>query len=264
MFVVMKRVFIAMAFVLAALCVQPVVVCAQVTKRFSRAAVDSLLNPTLHPDADKFIAFDAVTEDIGNINESDSARTVHFTFHNVGGKPLTITRVTTHCGCTAAAFSSQPVAAGDSSVITVKYNPKGRAGTIDTNAFVYAGGAGSRPVAKLTILGNVINNDEWSHLPYAMGSLRLKRVKVFFKAGRTVARIPCANAGREPLKLGSQLLPPYAAFATEPAVLQPGEEGDIVIGIDAAKVGDAKGFSLLVDGVAGGISSRTIKAIIEK
>lgn len=264
MFVVMKRVFIAMAFVLAALCVQPVVVRAQVTKRLSRAAVDSLLNPTLHPDAHKIIAFDAVTKDIGDINESDSARTVRFAFCNVSDKPLTIARVTTHCGCTAAAFSKQPVAVGDSSVITVKYNPNGRAGTIDTNAFVYVCGAGSRPVAKLTILGNVVNDDEWSHLPYAMGSLRLKRVKVAFKAGRTVARIPCANVGREPLKLGSQLLPPYATFTTEPTVLQPGEEGDIVIGIDAAKVGDAKSFSLLVDGVAGGISSRTIKAIIEK
>lgn len=260
----MKRVFIAMALVFAALSLQPALVRAQVTKRLSRAAVDSLLNPALSPDADKIIAFDAVTKDIGDIKESDSVRTVRFTFRNVSGKPLTITRVTTHCGCTVASFGKQPVPAGDSSVITVQYNPKGRAGTIDTNAFVYVCGAGSRPVAKLTILGNVVNDDEWSHLPYAMGSLRLKRVKVAFKAGRTMARIPCANVGRAPLTLSSRLLPSYATFTTEPAVLQPGGEGDIVIGIDAAKAGSAKNFSVLVDGVEGGISSRTIKAIIEK
>lgn len=260
----MKRVFIAMALVFAALSLQPALVRAQVTKRLSRAAVDSLLNPALSPEADKIIAFDAVTKDIGDIKESDSVRTVRFTFRNVSGKPLTITRITTHCGCTAASFGKQPVAAGDSSVITVQYNPKGRAGTIDTNAFVYVCGAGSRPVAKLTILGNVVNDDEWSHLPYAMGSLRLKRVKVAFKAGRTVARIPCANVGRAPLALSSRLLPSYATFTTEPAVLQPGGEGDIVIGIDAAEAGTAKNFSVLVDGVEGGISSRTIKAIIEK
>lgn len=260
----MKRVFTAVVLVLAAAWLLPAPLCAQVAKRLSRAAVDSLLNPTLCPDADKIVAFDAVTKEIGDINESDSARTVRFAFCNVSDKPLTIARVTTHCGCTAASFGSTPVAAGDSAVITIKYNPKGRAGTIDTNAFVYVADAGSRPVAKLTILGNIIDDNEWSHLPCAVGSLRLKRTKIAFKAGRTVARIPCANVGRSPLKLSSQLLPVYATFATEPAVLQPGEEGDLIIGIDVAKKGPAKGFSVVIDGVEGAISSRTIKAIIEE
>lgn len=242
----------------------PASLSAQVRRFSSRATMDSILNPALYSDAHKIIAFDAVTKDIGDINESDSARTVRFAFRNVSGKPVTITRVTTHCGCTSASLSKHSVAAGDTSVVSVKYNPKGRVGTIDTNAFVYADCAGSRPVAKLTILGNVINDDEWSHLPYAMGSLRLKRTKIGFKAGRTVARIPCANAGREPLNLKSLMLPAYATFVTEPAVLQSGEEGDMIISVDIVKAGTAKSFSVLVDGVEGSISSRTIKAIIEK
>ena len=74
-----------MALVFAALSLQPALVRAQVTKRLSRAAVDSLLNPALSPEADKIIAFDAVTKDIGDIKESDSVRTVRFTFRNVSG-----------------------------------------------------------------------------------------------------------------------------------------------------------------------------------
>ncbi len=260
----MKRVFVVSVFLLAAAFVLPAAVCAQVTKRPSRAAMDSLLNPALAPNAAKIVRFDKIKENIGLINESDSARTVLFAFRNVSDKAVSITRVTTHCGCTAAAYEKGPVAPGATSVIAVRYNPKGRAGTIDTNAFVYTSCSGNKPVAKLTILGVVVDNDEWSHLPCVMGALRLKRTTVSFAGGRTIARIPCANTGCcKPLELKARLLPSYACFSTEPQLLQPGEEGDIVISIDSTAAGTAKRFSLLIDGVEGDISSRTIKAIIE-
>lgn len=259
----MRRVSIVVALLCVATFLLPATVCAQVTKRPSRAALDSLLNPSLFSDAHKILAFDKVKENIGTINESDSARTLQFAFRNISGKAVKITRVSTHCGCTVATFPSEPVAAGDSSVISVRYNPKGRVGTIDTNAFVYADCAGSRPVAKLTILGSVIDNNEWGHLPCIMGTLRLKRTKVSFAGGRTVARIPCANVGSKPLKLSARLLPSYATFTTEPQVLQASEEGDIVITIDTDRAGAASRFSVVVDGVEGSISSRTIKAIVE-
>lgn len=259
----MRRGFVVVSFILATALLLPATICAQAKKRPSRAAMDSLLNPTLSPDATKIVRFDKIKENIGLINESDSARTVLFTFRNVSDKVISIARVTTHCGCTAATYEKGPIAPGASSVIAVRYNPKGRAGTIDTNAFVYVDCAGSRPVAKLTITGNVIDESEWSHLPCIMGSLRLKRTRVSFERGRNEARIPCANAGDKPLKLSALMLPPYATFATEPQLLQPGEEGDIVISIKAGEVGAAKRFSIIVDGVEGSISSRTIKAMIE-
>lgn len=259
----MKGVSIVFVFLLAAAFALPATVCAQVTKRPSRAAMDSLLNPTLSPDAEKILLFERVKKCIGTINEKDSARVVLFPFRNVSGKAVKITRVNTHCGCTAATFQTETIAPAASSAIAIRYNPKGRAGTIDTNAFVYVDCAGSRPVAKLTITGNVIDESEWSHLPCIMGSLRLKRTRVSFERGRNEARIPCANTGDKPLKLSALMLPPYATFATEPQLLQPGEEGDIVISIKAGEVGAAKRFSIIVDGVEGSISSRTIKAMIE-
>lgn len=260
----MKGVSIVFVFLLAAAFALPATVCAQVTKRPSRAAMDSLLNPTLAPNATKIVRFDKIKENIGLINESDSARTVLFTFRNVSDKVISIARVTTHCGCTAATYEKGPIAPGASSVIAVRYNPKGRAGTIDTNAFVYTSCCGSKPVAKLTILGVVADDDEWSHLPCIMGVLRLKRTTVSFANGRTVACIPCVNTDCcKALELKARLLPSYASFSTEPQVLQPGEEGDIVISIDSTAADAAKRFSLLVDGVEGSISSRTIKAMIE-
>ena len=256
-----------MQYMLAVLlfCVCPATVVAQVVKaRPTRAAVDSLLRPSLHKG--KVLQFDKIKEDMGTLHESDTARVVVFTFTNVSDTAVTITDVTTHCGCTAAEFPQTPILAGASSEIVIKYNPKGREGTVDTGAFVYTSLTGRRPVAKLTLLGNVVDDEEWSHLPYVAGDLRFKRKQVVFKNGRLVSRIPCANVGTKPLKLYSEFLPGYATFATEPQVLQPGEEGDMVISItpDALqKAAGASKFFVVVSGVEGNPSSRTIKAIIE-
>lgn len=259
----MKREFIAWSIAVAVVLMLPSLLCAQVTRRVSRVAMDSLLNPSLRSDADKILLFDNATQNIGTLAESDSPRIVRFAFRNVSDQAVTIARVTTHCGCTMATAPQGPVEVGGTAVITVKYNPKGRSGTIDTNAFVYLAGDSLRPVAKLTILGNVVDDNEWSHLPCVMGDLRLKRTKIAFKNGRTVARIPCANVGTKAVELSAKILPAYAAFATEPQIIQPGEEGDIIITINAAETGAAKCFSVVVDGVKGSISSRTISAVIE-
>ena len=247
---------VVVLFVLPQLC------CAQSARM--RAAADTLLNPALHPSAAKILSFDKKSENIGTIYESDAARDVVFTFTNVSNTPVTITKVTTHCGCTAASHNAQPVPPGGKSQVVVTYNPKGRSGTVDTDAFVYTSATGNKPVARLTILGNVVDTDEWSHLPCAMGSLRLKRTKVLLAKGRSEARIPCANVGKTPLELKAIGLPGYAAFRVEPLVMQPGEEGDIVIAVDAVKALGKGRFAIVVDGVAGNISSRTIKVTIEE
>ena len=228
-----------------------------------REAADSLLNPTLHAGAETILLFEKKSENLGVIYESDSVREVRFTFTNRSNGPVTLTNVTTHCGCTAARFTKELVAPGEKGYVVVSYNPKGRLGTIDTDAFVYCSATGRRPVAKLTLLGTVINTDEWNHLPVTMGALKLKRKKVSFKKGITQARIPCANVGTAVLELSAALLPQYATFAVEPALLHPGEEGDIVITIDKEKAGSAKAFSFMVEGVGGKATARVIKATIE-
>ena len=243
---------------------------AQENRLLSREALDSLMSPQVMPNGDRVLAFETLQKDFGVIYEDGSPLAVDYHFVNVSSKPVVITRITTNCGCTVAEIGDSVVAPGKRSVIRVKFNPRRRSGTVDTNSFVYTSLSDKEPVAKLTLLGNVIDNDEWNHLPCRMGTLKLKRKEVVFepvKAGTAPQlRIPCANVGTAPLRLSSVLLPSFAAFSTEPLEIAPGEEGDIIITIngDMLPSNAPRSFNVVVDGVRGRISDRIIKVKLEK
>ena len=243
---------------------------AQENRLMSREALDSLMSPKVMPGGDKVLAFEALQKDFGVIYEDGSPLAVDYRFVNVSSKPVSITRITTNCGCTVAEIGDSLVSPGEKGVIAILFNPRRRSGTVDTNTFIYTSLSNMEPVAKLTLLGNVIDNDEWNHLPCRMGSLKLKRKEVAFepvKAGtKPQLRIPCANVGTKPLLLSSELLPAFASFATEPQEIAPGEEGDIVITIngDMLPPKTPRSFSVVVDGIEGRISDRTLKVKLEK
>lgn len=266
----MKRRILHILFLFLFLLAGNVVSVAQEKRIMSRQALDSLMSPKLMQGGDKVLRFETLQKDFGVVYEDGSPITVDFPFVNVSGKPVNITRITTNCGCTVAEVVDSLIAPGGKGVIRIKFNPRKRSGTVDTNSFVYTSLNGKEPVAKLTLLGNVIDNDEWSHLPLRMGALKLKRKDVVFepvKAGMSPQqRIPCANVGTRPLRLSSALLPSFATFSTEPAEIAPGEEGDIVITIngDMLPPNAPRSFSVVVDGVAGRISDRTLNVKLEK
>ena len=84
--------------------------------------------------------------------------------------------------------------------------------------------------------------------------------------GRPSVRIACANSGDKPLRLSASMLPAYASFRTEPEVIAPGTEADIVVTIDMAKLpkrGDLR-FPMLIEGIKGRPSERMIYVKIEK
>lgn len=243
---------------------------AQENRLMSREALDSLMSPKVMTGGDAVLRFDTPLQDFGVIYETDSPLAVEYHFVNVSSKPVSITRITTNCGCTVAEIGDSLVSPGEKGTIRIRFNPRRRSGTVDTNSFVYTSLSSKEPVAKLTLLGNVIDNDEWNHLPCRMGMLKLKRKEVFFepvKAGTAPQqRIPCANVGIVPLTLSSKLLPSFVSFGTEPAEIAPGEEGDIVITIngDMLPPNAPRSFSVVVDGVNGRISDRTINVKLEK
>ena len=247
-----------------------VVSVAQEKKILSREALDSLMSPKLMRDADNVLRFDTLQKNFGVVYEDGSPLAVEYHFANVSSKPVTITRITTNCGCTVAEIADSLLSPGEKGRITIKFNPRRRSGTVDTNSFVYTSLSDKEPVAKLTLLGNVIDNDEWNHLPFGMGTLKLKRKEVVFepvKAGMLPQqRIPCANVGTKPLRLSSVLLPSYVTFTTEPAEIAPGEEGDIVITVngDMLPPNAPRNFSIVVDGVSGRVSDRTLNVKLEK
>ena len=243
---------------------------AQENRLMSREALDSLMSPKVMTGGDAVLRFDTPLQDFGVIYETDSPLAVEYHFVNVSSKPVSITRITTNCGCTVAEIGDSLVSPGEKGTIRIKFNPRRRSGTVDTNSFVYTSLSSKEPVAKLTLLGNVIDNDEWNHLPCRMGMLKLKRKEVVFepvKAGTSPQqRIPCANVGTVPLRLSSELLPAFASFSTEPVEIAPGEEGDIVITIngDVLPPNAPRRFYVVVDGVDGRISDRTLNVKLEK
>ena len=246
-------------------------------KRLSREAIDSIRNIKVVENGDSILAFTIKTVDFGTIYESDSTKTFSFQFRNVAKEGIVLQNIGANCGCIYSFCEKYEYEPGEEGLLQIKFNPKGRSGTVDKNIFVYAMTAkdffsdidGERKspmlVAKLTLLGNVVDLNEWRHLPVVMGDLRLKHKSVLFepiKPGTSPQmRIMCANVGTSPLSLSSRLLPEFVTFATEPSEIAPGEEGDIVITIDGDKLpkGGNNKYSILVDGVKGRISDRTIE-----
>ena len=243
---------------------------AQDARIMSRAALDSLMSPKVMAGGGNVLRFESLVQDFGVIYETDAPLVVDYAFVNTSDKPVTVTRVTTNCGCTVAEVGDTLLSPGEKGVIRIKFNPRRRSGTVDTNSFVYTSLSAKEPVAKLTLLGNVIDNDEWNHLPCRMGALKLKRKEVAFEPVRVGTlpqqRIPCANVGTVPLRLSSALLPAFVTFSTEPAEIAPGEEGDIIITVngDMLSPNAPRLFGVVVDGVAGRVSDRTIKVKLEK
>lgn len=241
-------------------------------KQFSRTAIDSLLMLKKMENRSSVLRFNSYKYDMGAMYVEDSVKDIKFVFRNVSDNIARISKVTTSCGCTVAYFNdNESILPGGDGDIVISFNPKGRNGTIDTDAFVYLHGS-STPVARLVIYGTVIGDDEWQHLPVEMGKLRLKRKSVVMgvvNSGTTrIERVACANAGVNPLKISAAILPSYVTLATVPSVLQPGEEGDLVITVDVDDFyslnNDTVRLNIPIDGVDCRPAERRVNVFIYK
>ncbi|MEQ8241532.1 MAG: DUF1573 domain-containing protein [Cyclobacteriaceae bacterium] len=90
------------------------------------------------------IAFSETTYEFGDITQGDRVEHV-FEFTNSGTAPLVLASVRTTCGCTATDWKKDPIAPGEKSSITVKFNSAGKIGV--QNKVV-------------TIMSNAVNNPE--------------------------------------------------------------------------------------------------------
>lgn len=79
--------------------------------------------------------------DFGEIKEADGPVSHKFVVKNSGTSPLVITRVNASCGCTKPVFSREPIAPGETSEITITYNPAGRPGQFVKTIAIYSNGA---------------------------------------------------------------------------------------------------------------------------
>jgi len=74
-----------------------------------------------------FAAFDfgQMEFDFGSVKEGEVVEHT-FEFTNVGDVPLVIQRATATCGCTVPEWPKEPISAGETGQIKVKFNSKGR------------------------------------------------------------------------------------------------------------------------------------------
>ena len=95
-----------------------------VSKQIERTEVslDQVDTPT-----DVKMDFEAVEWDFGDINQGDVVEYA-FKFTNSGSDPLIITNAKGSCGCTVPEWPRAPVAPGESGVIDVKFDSKGKKG----------------------------------------------------------------------------------------------------------------------------------------
>lgn len=224
----------------------------------SQERVDSLVNPPLMEYADQILRFDKIVLDVGTLTEDDAPSTYRFMCTNVSGKTVSLARIKTSCGCLSAQVQTGDILPDETREVLLTYHPKNHPGTIDADAYVYLSSSPQKPVARLRLKGNVLPQaDEWGRYPYRMGALRLKQNRVEFQEvipGQCPSeRILCGNSGDKALRLSASGIPEFATFRTEPEIIEPGNEADIVVTIDASLISANKGrsftFSIIIEGV---------------
>lgn len=246
----------------------PVHICAQET--VGSKEWEEIINPPLIKGA-PVLKFEKSDIHVGQLSEDDAPTSYAFNFTNVSTQKITITKIVTSCGCTVAKADKNLLLPGAKGKIVLTFNPYQKAGTLENHAFVYTNISEKSPTARITLLGEVTpTSDQWTGFPCVMGTLRLKRNTVQFtdfrKTSKVVERMVCVNSGNKPLKLSALLIPGYAQLRTEPEVIPPGGQADIIISLDGRLVPettkDVISFSIVLGGIDVRPSDRTIRAQI--
>lgn len=212
------------------------------------------------------ISFDKLIHDFGTIKEEGGTVTYKFEFVNTGGSPLVINNVQTSCGCTAPAWTREPVPPGSKGFVSATYNPAGRPNSFTKYLTVTSN---SDPAnTRLTIRGEVTPKPRTieDDYRYSMGGLRLKANHLAFgnvtNTEKKDYKLEVINNSDSPLTLGFEQVPKNMSIKFVPEVLKPNEKGFIVATYDAAMKND---WGMIIDRVnvsINGVSERDYRLVI--
>ena len=199
-----------------------------------QAKRDSVANPPVVKGEDMLFV-EGRTIDFGSMAEDGGNQTRKIVWQNRSERPITITRITTSCGCVRCDYTREVVKAGDKGVIAITYAPKGHPGTMRQRIFVYTDRSTQMPTAIIDIKGYVLSSaDPSGDYPHAIGRLLLRNRQIKFDADSDkpqIMRIACMNGGDTdltPVK-DSMLSSPSLVLYSQPKTLRAGEQGYIVI-----------------------------------
>ena len=201
---------------------------AQERRVLSRAELDALVNPTLSEAAQGAIVAEPATRNMGEVADSERVN-ADFTLRNTTSEAIEVTAIRSSCSCLKVVTPIARIEAAESVTLRAEFNPAGRNGGFSIPILLYTTLDTKHPTVRLVVEGCVIASDEWAHLPQSMGSLRMSRKSVTFDRDTRTERIRVANIGEEPLRISATSTIEGIALRTEPEVLQPNAEGDIII-----------------------------------
>ena len=109
------------------------------------------------------IEFEKTIFDFGTINAGEKVNHV-YTFKNTGNNPLVIKNAKGSCGCTVPEWSKEPILPGETGIIEVEYNSKGKKGKETKRVTITANTTPAQTY--LTITGEVIPKTDLPKFTY--------------------------------------------------------------------------------------------------
>lgn len=182
--------------------------------------------------------FNRTQADLGTILWKNPT-TTSFTVTNRGNQPLLIQHVETDCGCTAAEWPTEPIAAGESTTITATYDAA-MLGRFHKSISVYTN-IDDLPIY-LDITGSVSNQlTDYSKIyPYQIGNICLAKNFIDFgdihKGGIPTKVINIINIGDTDFAPTLMHLPPYITVQSIPETLTRKQTGKLLFTIDSDKI----------------------------
>ena len=109
--------------------------------------------------ADTLVVLGLATISLGTIQEADGIKERSFWLRNAGQEAVTLLQGYTSCGCTTIEFAKdESIAAGDSTCITLRFNPQGKGGEFEEAGTIVYGP--NRKRVQLSMVGTCITSEE--------------------------------------------------------------------------------------------------------
>lgn len=173
--------------------------------------------------------------DFGTIEEVNGAVQHTMTFKNSGRIAFVIERVGADCGCTTTNYTKDPVQPGAKGTITLKFDPKDKAGTVEQHVRIVS--KGGRNKNEITVRGTVIPRPRSieEDFPFTFaGGLRISSLNLNFgyidqgTVKEMTARY--VNTGLFDMKLSTTMQPERSWARVEaPPLIKPNERGEFSI-----------------------------------
>ncbi len=196
---------------------------------------------------------------IPDVAEDDPPQSYTFYVKNHCDRTIRITEVINSCSCLTTQISDSIFGPGEEKEIILTFNPYRKSGDIFQEAFIYTDTHDDDADFSLQIIGKIKPSaDPYYHFTRKVGVLRFKRKFMTFKYTEDnqflTERLTCVNSSDREIRISGSIkgesLPSSIKVSSDPEVIKPGQEADIVISINN-EVLEKRDYSFIIalDGV---------------